>query len=153
MYLNMRCPYHSQKREHIIQHKICCMPANSQIMSKYVLTKPVLFQEELKMQLNLCWPDTSLASEDTKWISICDNQTTSIPARTQNVTPLLYNPCQRGSKRTLTCVDHHIPFIGRQKMHLNFCWPNASHASVESKCISTCVDQTHPLPASIENVS
>ena len=79
-----------------------------------------------KMYLNLCWPNNSDASEDTKCNSTCVNQTPSIPARTQNVSQLVLTkhfPCQRG-----------------HKMHLNMCRPILSHASEDTKCISTCVD-------------
>jgi hypothetical protein len=56
-------------------------------------------------------------------------------------------------------------------MYLDMCWPNLSHviedikfksicvalklfyASENSKCISTCVDKTPPMPASKQNVT
>ena len=81
-----------------------CMPANTQIISKSVLNKPVSFQEELKMRLNLCWQKNITAG---------------------------------------TTVEN------KGKL----CWPSPSHASGDTKYVSTCVDQTHPLPATIENVS
>ena len=94
------------------------------------------------MQLNLCLPNTCHASKDTKGISFFDNQTPSIPTRTQNVTQLLFkNPSHVSEDTNCTsiCDDPFVfPFMGRQKcisvvltksvpcqrehkMHLNLC--------------------------------
>ena len=88
--------------------KMCCMPANTKNISKYVLTKPVSFLEELKMHLNL-WSKNF--------------------------------PRQRRQKMYLSCVDLTRPWQWEPKVHLNLCWTNPSHASGDTKCISTCVDQ------------
>jgi hypothetical protein len=39
------------------------------------------------------------------------------------------------------------------KIYLNMCLRNHLHPSVDSKRISTCVDQTHPMPAWTQNAS
>ena len=39
------------------------------------------------------------------------------------------------------------------KMHLNKNGPKPFNASEDTKCISTSVDQTHPMPMRTQNVS
>ena len=122
------------------------------------------------MFLNMCWPNTYQASEDSNCISTCVDQNQAIPARTQNIPKHVLTksiPCQRGHKMyrhmcwantshatadtkcILTCVNQ---CQRGHKMHLNICWPNPSYAIEGTKCISTCVDQLHPMPARIQNV-
>jgi hypothetical protein len=68
-----------------------------------------------------------------------DDQTHPMTARTQNVSqhvltkPLIYQP--------------------GHKMHLNMYRRNSSNASKDTKCISTCIDQAHPMPAKAKNAS
>ena len=38
-------------------------------------------------------------------------------------------------------------------MHLNICRANTSIASADTESISTCVDQTYPMPAKTQNES
>ena len=91
MYLNMRWPNHFQKSEHMMHHNMCYMPANTQTISKYMLTKPVSLKEIHKIHLNLCWPKTSHSSEDKKCISICVDRNPSIHWKTTNVSQLTQN--------------------------------------------------------------
>ena len=86
-----------------------------------------------KMNLNMCWPNTSLVptypmlasiqkpaqhvltkhipcSDDTKLISTCFDQTFRMPARTQNELQHVLNK--------------PLPFQRGNKMYLNMCWPN-----------------------------
>ena len=87
----------------------------------------------------MCWPKPSHASEDLESILTCVKQTDLMTARTHNVSQhVLTNLiiCQRG-----------------HRMYLNMCWQSPSHASDETKCISTCVDQTPPISETIDNVS
>ena len=76
---------------------------------------------------------------DTKLFSTCVDQIHLMFAITQNSSQLaLIKPlsCQRG-----------------HKMHHNFCWTNPSYAREDTNFVSTCVDQTYPMPASTQNVS
>ena len=78
-------------------------------------------------------------SEDTKCISTCVDQTHPMHVSTQNVSQLVLTkpiPCQR-----------------KQKMLLNTWWPNRFHPTEDTKCISTCIDQTPPMPARTQNTS
>ena len=99
------------------------IPSRTQNLSQHVLTKPILCQQEHKIDLKLRWPNKSHCSEDIKYISIGVWQTPPMPARTKNTSQLLLTKpktCQRG-----------------HKTYLNMCWPNHYHASEEKKCIST----------------
>jgi hypothetical protein len=113
------------------------MPARTQNVSQNVL--PKTSQQGNKVHLNICGPKSFHASKDIKCTSTCVGQTPPMPAGIQNATQYVLTkpiPCQRG-----------------HKIHLNLCWPNPSHASNESKCITICVDQTHPLPSRTQNLS
>ena len=62
-----------------------------------------------------------------------------MPASTQNAYKLVLNkplPYQRG-----------------YKMYLNMCWPIPLKDSKDTKCISTCVKNTPPIPARTQNAS
>ena len=116
------------------------MSARTQNASQHVLTKLIKSQQRLKMHFIMCWPNPSHASQDTKCISTSVEQTPPKAARTENATQPITTKliqCQRGLK-----------------IHLNLCWPsstmqarsqnvlrNPSHASQDTKCISTCFDQ------------
>ena len=124
------------------------MPAMTENVSQPMLTKSLPCLRGPKMLFNICWPNPSHHSENTKYISTwvwpnfshtiddrkcistCVDQTHPMPARTKNVSQHVFKkflPCQRG-----------------HKMHLNMCWQNTSHDSEDSKCISTCADQDLP---------
>ena len=62
-----------------------------------------------------------------------------MPARTHNA-----------SQHVLT---KPIPCQGGHKMYLNMRLPNPYYASEDTKCNSTYVDQTHPMPARTRTVS
>ena len=69
-------------------------------------------------------------SEDSKCVSKCVFQTHAIPANIQNSSQhvmIILIPCQRG-----------------YKMYLNMCWPNASNASKDKKCISKLLTKNFP---------
>jgi len=50
-------------------------------------------------------------------------------------------------------LNNPITCQGEHKMHLILCRLNPSHASKDTKCISSFVEQTHPMPARTQNVS
>ena len=150
------------------------MPARTQNASQHVLTKPLPWERGHKMYLNLSWPNPSYASEDTKCISTCVDQTLPMSARTQNVSQLVLTKhfsCQQRNKmylnfwwpnpslaaRTQNSTQHvltkPLPCERGHKMYLNLSWPNPSYAREDTKCISTCVDQTLPMSARTQNVS
>ena len=94
------------------------MPMRTPNTSQHVLIKPLPCQREHKTYRNMCCPNTFLANVDTKFISICVDHPHHIPAGKQNVCQhVLAKPLQRQ---------------GRQKMHLNICWPNPYHASEDT---------------------
>ena len=91
-----------------------------------------------QVYLYLCSPNKSHSSEFTKWFSWCVGQTQLMQARTQSESQhVLSNP--------LICQPEN-------KMYLNMCWTFPSYASEDSTCISTCGDQSHPMPARTQNV-
>jgi hypothetical protein len=90
-----------------------------------------------KMYLNMCWPNPFHKSDHTKYISICVDYSPLMPTSTGNASQHVFTSlCQRS-----------------QKIHLNMCWPSPSHASENTKFISTCVDHTYPKLARKQNVS
>ena len=114
------------------------------------------------MHLNVCWPDPSHASEDirasqrvsskptvdTKCISTCVDQTPFMPECTQNAYQLVLTkpiPCQRAYNMQSNMCWPNPQSHQVHKMHLNMDWRKPSHASEVTKCISTCVYQTHPI--------
>ena len=144
MYLNL-CwskPNHvSEETKYFIK----CIDQNPHMTERiqniilHVLTKPLLCQRARKMHINMGWLNSLHASDDTKCISTCVDQTHTMPVRTQNVSQHLLtkpNPCQRG-----------------RKMKLNMCWPITTHASEDAKCISTRIDQRNPMAANSEYAS
>jgi hypothetical protein len=54
-----------------------------------------------------------------------------------------HNASQHVLTKLIQCQRGH-------RMHLNLFWPNTSHASEDTKYISACVDQFHPVPAKTE---
>ena len=84
------------------------------------------------MHFDSCWPNPSIANMNTKCVSTCVDQTNPMPVRTQNVSEhVLTQPlkCQRG-----------------HKIHLTMCCPIPSYAWEDTKCPSTCVDETRNKP-------
>jgi len=127
------------------------MPASTQNVSQHVMTKPL----------------PSLR-EESKCISTWVVQTIFMLERTQNASqhvltkPLPENEsqhvwtkhlqCQRGHKMSKHVLTKPIPCQRRQKMYLKICGPNPSHSSEDTKCISTCADQTTLMPVRTQNV-
>ena len=126
------------------------------------------------MYLNLWWPNPFYASEDTKYVLFCVDQTPPILPRAKNISQLVLidqNPnikrrdkmnhymswakpshASVDIKSISTCVEQILSCQRGYKMNLNMCWPNPSHGYEDTKCISTCVDQTHPMPARTQNI-
>ena len=61
-----------------------------------------------------------------------------MPASTYNISQLVLT-------KHLPCQPGHI-------MLINLYWRIPSNASEDIKCISTCVDHTHPMPASTQDI-
>ena len=97
----------------------------------------ILARTEIPLQH--VWPNPSHTSEDTTCISTRGDLAPPMAARTQCVSQLVLT-------KHITCQREH-------KILLNMCWPSYSHASKHTKCISTCVEQTHHIPARTQNVS
>ena len=100
-----------------------------------VLTKAITWLWVHKIYLNLCWPNPFHAIENSKCISTCIEQTSTMPAKTQNSpqthqTPIMLARTQNASQHMLT---------------------NPFHARENKKCISTCVDQNHSMPVRTQN--
>ena len=129
------------------------MAARTQKSSRRVLTKLIQCQRGQNMNLYLCRPDPSIDSEITKCILTCVHQTYPKQARTKCNSTCVTKPmqCQLTHKKNVltnlsTCWRVH-------NMHLNMCWLNRSNASQDTKYTTTCVEETHPLPTSIQNAS
>ena len=128
------------------------MLARTQNAFQHVLTKSLPCQRGNKMNLNMWWPNLSKASYYTKCTSTCVDRTHSMLARTQNASQqVLTKPhiCQREHKINL----NSCPMTVRTQKYLNICLPNPVHASEDTSTISTCVDESHPMPARPQNVS
>ena len=123
-------------------HKIylnLCWQRGQKMLQNLCWTKPITWQLGPKIYLNKCSLYLSYASDYNKCISTCVEESLPMPARTENLPQnvlMKLLPCQQGLK-----------------MHLNMCWTNTSHVSEQTICISTCVDQTHPMPVSTQNAS
>ena len=73
-----------------------------------------------------------------------------MPVRTQNETQqMLTKPisCRRGQNMYLKLCKPNPPMPGRTQIVCQFVFINIFHERQDTQCISTCVDQTHPLPA------
>ena len=151
------CVYQTHSKPARIKQylNLCCSnlsgPANTQNVSHLVLIEPLTCQRRHKMHLNMCWPNPSHDSEEKEYISTCDYQTVPMTASTQNeceytnwictyvdqTNPMSVrtkNASQKLFIKPLTCQRRH-------KVHLNLLWRNRSHATENTKCISTYVDQ------------
>ena len=109
------------------------MPSWTQNATQEVVSKSIPSQRGHKTPPNICWPNTSLASVDSKCISTCVYQTLHVPARTLNASQHF--------------LAKSLPFQQGHKIYLKLCWPNPSHGRVGTMCIWTCVDQTPPSKA------
>ena len=152
LYRNLRSANQSNAREHtkFIEtwvDQTQPMPARRENAFQHVMTKPLPWQRGYNMYLNKCWPNSSHDSKDTKCISTCFDNKPPKSARTQNVSQLVLT-------KPLPCKRWH-------KIFLNMWWPNPTHASEETRSISTPllhastdsnsiatrIDQTPPIPA------
>ena len=123
-------------------HLYMCSPNPSHASkdTKYISTcadQTYLF--ESKDTKCICWTNASNAREDTKCIQTCVVQSHLMSARTQNVSQHVLTeliPCQRG-----------------HKINFNMSWANPNHASTDTKCILTWIDQTQPMTAKTPNAS
>ena len=118
---------------------------------------PSHYSEDTKIYLNLCWPNPSNASDDIKHVSTRVDLTHTMPARKQYpfqhvLSKHLSMPAmtQNASQHVLT---KPIPTQRGNKMHLNFCWANPPHASEITKCILTCFAKTPPMTTRYQNAS
>ena len=107
-------------------------PLRTQNAFQHVLTNPLLCQRGHKMHHNMCSPKPYHASE-------------------YNISTFVEQPisCKRKHKM-------HIKSLPSQQGHKkrpNYFWLNPSHVNVDTKCISTCVDQTSSMPARKKNGS
>ena len=95
----------------------------SQNASQHMMTNPLPWQRWQNLSLHVLTKPLKFQWEQ-KCISTSIDETSPMPARTQNVPQIelaIFIPRQQG-----------------QKMHLTLCWPNSSHDSEDTKCISTC---------------
>ena len=93
------------------------------------------------MYLNLWWPNPFYASEDTKYVLFCVDQTPPILPRAKNISQLVL-------------IDQNPNIKRRDKMNHYMSWAKPSHASVDIKSISTCVEWPKPEhKAKRQNVS
>ena len=173
MHLNLRWPdpSHDSNETKFISADVDQthpMPVRKQNASQLVLTKPLPSQRGQKMQLNMCWrkplswqrwhkmylnfcwTNAFHACENTKRFKTCD-QTHPMPARIKNVSQHVLTkptPCQRWQK---IFFDLFLS-ISTHASHDTKCIPTSveqtpSHASEDREFISTCVYQSHPKPA------
>ena len=131
------------------------MPARKQIESQHSLTKHLSEKGAHKTHFTMCWPNTSNASEDKMYQKVCylipsdaKKITKCISTREDKMNLNLFEQTPRMPVRTQNAHQHvmnkHISCQRGYKLHLNMCWPISSRANEDSKCISTCADQTHP---------
>jgi len=152
------------KRGHkkVTQHVLAKSTSNQRghKMNLNMLTKFIQCQRRQKLHLNMCWPNQSYASEHSNSISTCDDE--NLPCqRGQLINHIM---CLLNSshasvypKYISTHVDQAPPISARtlnvpqlvlnkpkqcqreHKMHLNMCWPNPSHTSEDTRCISKLI--------------
>ena len=91
-----------------------------------VLTRPLQCQRGQKLYRNLRSANQSNARENTKFIETWVDQTQPMPARRENAFQHV--------------MTKPLPWQRGYNMYLNKCWPNSSHDSKDTKCISTCFD-------------
>ena len=147
------------------------VPAWTQNVSQYVSTKNTPMPENASEHVFTKLPQTC---NNTKHISTCVDQTYPRPTKTQNVSQLELIkslPCHREHKMYLKCLLTKVLLWQRGQnvcwrihSHANMCWPKPpmtarpESASLhvltipfpcqqKKKCISTCVDQSPPMPA------
>ena len=90
------------------------------------------------MHLNMCSPTPPMPARTYNTSQLVVTKPPPMPARTQDASHVL--------TLVIQCQQGH-------KMFLSLCWPNLSHASEYTKCISRREWQTHPMPARTHIVS
>ena len=93
--------------------------------------KPIQYDRGNKVYLNLCWPKSYHACEDTKCISTCQRG----QKMHHNMSWLILSHASEDTKCISTYVEQTLPCQRRKK------------------CISTCVEQTSLMPTKKSNVS
>jgi hypothetical protein len=92
-----------------------------------------------KMHLNMWWPNPSYGSDVTKYISACNDRTSHMPSRTDKCISTCVDPTPLMKARTKNvpnlALTKPLACQLKNKMHLNMCSPNLSHASEDTKCI------------------
>ena len=165
--------FHSRKDSNLSQHvftKTPPMSANTQKAFEYelnkpliylartknashqVLTKPLPCQQGYTIYLNLCWPNPSYVSEDTKYISTCVDQINPVPEEEKKC---ILAWIEKMDKKCISkCVDQtpHMPAM-RLYIYINLRRHNLPHASYYTKCSSTWINQTHPMSSMSQYVS
>jgi hypothetical protein len=109
-----------------------------------VLTKLISYLRGHKMNLIMCCPNPSHASEVTKYTSTC-------------VDPNLCSPNHSYASEDTKCIStildqtHSMP---ARKQHVNqLVLSKISHAREDRRLISKCVDQSHSMSARTKNLS
>ena len=149
-------------------------PSHDSEVTKCISTfdqKILQMRARTKMHLNMCWPNTSYSFEHTKSFSTCVDLTYPMPPKVQNAYKIdLTNLCQWEHKvhpniKSSNASDVYQKIkLEMHKLNLITWWPNTSqttqhvltntsHASEDTKCIPTCVDQTHPMSARTQSVT
>ena len=104
------------------------MPAMTQNVIQHVLNKPFPCQRRQNASQQI----SHMPSRTQNISQLVLTKSYPMPAKTQIVSQLVLNkqlPCHHG-----------------QKMHLNMGWTKPSHASDDTKSISTCVEKTYHMP-------
>ena len=112
-------------------------------ISTCVDQKPIPCQREQKMYLNLCWTNPFQARHKMP-LNFVD-QTNPMPGQKMYFNLCWSNPnyARKYIKCISTCVHQTLICLREHKMYLNSCWG--------LKYISTCVDQTPPMPSRTQN--
>ena len=108
--------------------------------------------------INKGWPIPTLKPQLN--MSCQNHHVFTMPSRKQNASQLMSTNSSHVCVDTRSVSTSVDPCQPGQNMYLNLCWPShsrdvfhnmSSQASGETKCISTCTDQTPPLPARTQN--
>ena len=135
----------------------CFANENTKSISTCVHLTPLMPASSTKV-LNKGWPNPTLKPQLN--MSCQNHHVLTMPPRKQNASQLMSTNTSHACVNT-KCVSTSVgPFQPGQNMYINFCWPShsrevlhkmSSQASGETNYISTCIDQTPPLPARTQN--
>ena len=103
-------------------------PARKQNVFQLEMFKHLPCQQEHEIYLNVCWPNTTNATQDRKCFSKCLNK--------QNANQHVLTKSSLDSEVT-KCISTSLD--------------QPYHASEDRKCISSVVDETHPMTARTQN--